>query len=67
MNRKFLGEFEITPKGVRGEASQVAISARNDMKQDKEMIPLLSEKEVFTPEQLEELYAKDKEEPWWNY
>lgn len=65
MNRKFNGKVVITRKSIKGENSQAARIARFDM--EKDGITLLEEKQVFTPEELDELYAKDdSDEPWWN-
>jgi hypothetical protein len=63
-NRKFDGRVVITRKSVKGENSQAARVARFDMQ--KEGTKLLSEDQVFTQEELDELYAHDKNEPWWN-
>ena len=62
-NKKFNGRVVITRKSV-GQNSQAARVARYDM--EKDGITPLEEKEVFTPEELDELYAYDKDEPWWN-
>lgn len=40
------------------------IAAETDMQQ--EGVKLLSENQVFTQEELDELYAHDENEPWWN-
>ena len=63
-NKKFNGRVVITRKSVKGKSSQAARVARYDM--EKDGITPLEEKEVFTPEELDELYAYDKDEPWWN-
>lgn len=63
-NRKFNGDIHISRKTVIGESSNAAKIARQDMQ--KEHITLLIEKEVFTPEELDELYSYDENEPWWN-
>ena len=64
-NKKFNGKVVITRKSIKGENSQAARIARFDM--EKDGITLLEEKQVFTPEELDELYAKDdSDEPWWN-
>lgn len=64
VNRKFNGRVVITRKSVKGESSQAAKVARFDMQ--KEGTKLLSEDQVFTQEELDELYAKDDpDEPYW--
>lgn len=64
-NRKFNGRVVITRKSVKGENSQAARIARFDM--EKDGITPLEEQQVFTPEELDNLYAKDDpDEPWWN-
>ena len=63
-NKKFNGKVVITRKSVKGQESKAAKVARFDMQ--KEGITPLEEKQVFTPEELDELYAYDKNEPWWN-
>ena len=63
-NTKFNGQVVITRKPIKGENSQAAKVARFDMQ--KEGTKLLSEDQVFTQEELDELYAHDRNEPWWN-
>lgn len=65
MNRKKSnGKVVITRKSIKGESSQAAKVARFDMQ--KEGTKLLSEDQVFTQEELDDLYSYDKNEPWWN-
>ena len=64
-NKKFDGKVQITRRTVRGENSQAARVARFDMQQ--EGITPLHEEQVFTEEELDELYKFDPEnEPYWN-
>lgn len=64
-NKRFNGKVVITRKSIKGENSQSARVARFDMQ--KEGIVPLKEEQVFTEEELDELYAKDDpDEPWWN-
>lgn len=63
-NHKFDGKVQITERTVRGKASKAAKAAMEDMQ--KEGTKLLSEDQVFTQEELDELYAHDRNEPWWN-
>lgn len=64
MNKKFNSNIHIARKVVNGVNSEVARVARYDMKQ--EGITLLKESQVFTEEELDELYSYDENEPWWN-
>jgi hypothetical protein len=66
MNRKKSnGKVVITRKSIKGENSQAARVARFDM--EKAGITPLEENQVFTPEELDELYRFDPEnEPYWN-
>lgn len=62
---QFNGNVHITRRKVTGEQSKAAKVARFDMKQSG--IDPLNESQVFTPEELDDLYAKDDpDEPWWN-
>lgn len=64
-NKRFNGKVQITRKTVRGENSQVARVARFDMRE--EGITPLKEEQVFTEEELDELYRFDPDqEPYWN-
>ena len=65
MNRKFDGNVKITRRPLKGSSSQAARVARFDMQ--KENITPLEEKDVFTPEELDDLYQFEPDkEPWWN-
>lgn len=64
-NKKFNGKVVITRKSIKGENSQAARIARFDM--EKDGITPLEENQVFTPEELDELYRFDPDqEPYWN-
>lgn len=64
-NHKFDGKVQITERTVRGKTSKAAKAAMEDM--HKEGIKPLEERQVFTEEELDELYRFDPDaEPYWN-
>lgn len=65
MNKKFNGNIHIARKVVNGVNSEAARVARYDMKQEGITL-FLKESQVFTEEELDELYSYDENEPWWN-
>lgn len=61
VNKKFNGKIVITSQSTKSQSNQETRIARFDKEKTG-----INPKQVFTPEELDELYAHDPDEPWWN-